>query len=204
VVVPAGRERSDFDDEPQTDPIAFWPVSQGWGSPEKLSHVAGRIEFCLHRIELEATYLKLFGSVTSAREALIRYEFFLEFNSFLGIDSKQTPETFAYVSKAYPRVSFYFWPSFVAFSSEPFLADALRIYRDIQKGKRDFLRRVLFDEGLLGFLVGPGGDQIYLRFLKQLRIGHSQLFMQMNRFPLWTGWPRELEEPLKQVKLLLQ
>jgi hypothetical protein len=55
--------------------MAFWPLGIGQGEPDELRFRAGKIDFCLRKVNSEARYRKLFGSVPAAMEALCQYDF---------------------------------------------------------------------------------------------------------------------------------
>jgi hypothetical protein len=180
--------------------MAFWPLGMGQGEPSDLQFRAGRINFCVGKVKSDSTYLKLFGSAVAATEALCQYEFCLELNSFMAFPSEGTGESAAYIQKMYPDISFYFWPSLIAFHLEHVFGLASAILAEIRQGKPKLLKLILFDQALAGYLTKPGGDVIFLRFLDGLAREQAALYMEQRRFPPMLSWPREIGLALKEFR----
>jgi hypothetical protein len=114
--------------------------------------------------------------------------------------SDDTQESSAYVSKMYPEIYFTFWPSLIAFPLEHIHGLALTIFSEIKKAKPELLKLILFDPALAGFLMKPGSDMVFARFLSGLAGNQAQLYMEMRRFPPMQFWPKELDAAMKQSK----
>ena len=186
-------------DEAKRVPMCLWPLFEGRGEPEQLRFRAGRINLCADRVGVSETYLKLFGSKKAATDALCQYEFCLELNSYLSVPTGKSPESSAYVAQQYPDVVFDFWPSLIAFSLDPIMPLALKIYKEIVAARSNFVALLMFDPALASFLSkGPGGAQIYGEFLRGLASDQAQLFLQQNRFPLMPVWPKEIQELIRR------
>jgi hypothetical protein len=136
-----------------------------------------------------------------ALEALVRYEFLLEFNSFLAMQSDVSPETAAHIAKFHPKVSLGFWPSFIAFPIEPIFPLAVRLFQDSVNGQREFIASVVFDPNLAGFLVKPGGSEIIAKFLKILARDQARLLHQMGRWRLPLDWPGPLKDGISKADI---
>jgi hypothetical protein len=180
--------------------MVFWPLSWGCGEPDELRYCAGRINYCAKRVEADLSYRQLFGSVTAATAALCQYELCLELNSHLAMPSEDTQESSAYVSKMYPEIYFTFYPSLIAFPLEHIHGLALTIFSEIKKAKPELFKLILFDPALAGFLMKPGSDMVFARFLSGLAGNQAQLYMEMRRFPPMQFWPKELDAAMKQSR----
>lgn len=180
--------------------MAFWPLGMGQGEPNELQFRAGRINFCVARVKTDSTYLKLFGSAVAATEALCQYEFCLELNSYMAFPGEGTNESAAYIAKTYPDMSFYFWPSLVAFSLEYIYGLASALFAEVKQSKPQLLKMILFDKALVGFIAKPGGDLAFLRFLEGLAGEQAGLFMEQRRFPPVLFWPKEIDSALKEFR----
>jgi hypothetical protein len=181
-------------------PMAFWPFGTGQGEPDEIRFRAGRINFCAARVKTDSAYLKIFGSVAAATEAICQYEFCLELNSYMAFPGEGTNESAAYLAKMNPEMSFYFWPSFIAFPLKHVYSLASALFSEIKKGKRQLLKEIFFDESLASFIAKPGGDLAFLRFLDGLAQEQVGLFMEQRRFPPMLFWPKEIDSGLKEFR----
>ena len=120
--------------ETKKQPLAMWPLHSGWGEPEQLQRRAGRIDLCALKIKTDPVFSTLFGSETSVQEALIQFEFLVEWNSFLAIDQMNTPDTVVYMQRAYPLIDFRFRPSLIAFDLECLTSLIVEIFNNIESG----------------------------------------------------------------------
>jgi hypothetical protein len=181
--------------------MVFWPLGEGCGEPDELRYRGGRISHCVKRIEADSSYLRLFGSATAATGSLCQYELCVELNSHVAAPNDDTQESSAYVAQTYPEISFYFWPGLIAFPLGNIQVLALTLFSEIKKAKSELLKLILFDPVLAGFLIKPGSDMVFARFLGGLASDQANLFMQMRRFPPMQWWPKELDAAMKQSRL---
>ena len=182
----------------QLSEMAFWPVRMGQGEARQLQFRAGRIDLCVERILADPAILGLFGAEGSARRAMCEYEFCLELNSYLCVQSDKSPHSANYATRTYPGVDFQFWTSFIAFSLEAVGEIATLFLREIDTGIFTTLNQVLLDESLPGYLVKPNGRPIYLRFLAGIEEDHDKLTLQLNQFDFAT-WPSKLREAIESL-----
>jgi hypothetical protein len=174
-------------------PMAFWPLRLGWGEPQALRFRDGRIKVCAERVMRDPALVKVFGSESAATEALCEYEFLLELNSYLAVDTQRTPETVAFMKKYYAGVDFTFWPSLIAFPLENVAQLALKLLAAITGRNPEVLKDVLFEENLAPFLVNDNGV-IFLKLLRQLDNSRNTLQMELRRFHFGTAWPKAIAE----------
>lgn len=179
-------------------PMAFWPLRSGRGEPQALRFRDGRIKVCAERVRLDPALAKVFGSETAATEALCEYEFLLELNSYLAVDTERTPETAAFMKKYHTGIEFGFWPSLIAFPLQNISRLALRLLTAIKGRNLEALQEVLFEEGLGQFLINDGGV-IFLRLLRQLENDRARLLMELHQFHFGTPWPKEITAGLKAL-----
>ncbi len=182
-----------------SQPMAFWPLRPGWGEPAALQWRAGRIEVCTERVQGDPVFLKLFGSAAAAIEALCEYELLLEWNSYLAVDEKRTPESADYMKKAYPTIDFGFWPSLIAFPIENVMSLGATLLTGIKQKNSVFLKSTLFDENLAPILQRDSGQGVFARFIQQLDNSKHQLSLELRKLPLPTFWPKEIAEALKAL-----
>lgn len=188
----------EHEDEGKLAPMPMWPLRARWGAPEALNHRAGRIDICMGRLLADATVAGFFGTEQDARTSLIEFEFLVDLNSFLAVDSKPSPDTYAYMQTMYPTINFSFWPSLIAFDLRHIVEFAAEIFSDLQLADTDALSNLLFDSKEAQILVASGKDP-YLKFLRYLQNDHGNLMLQLHRFGSYVCWPNELQEALKAL-----
>jgi hypothetical protein len=110
-----------------------------------------------------------------------------------------TTESAAYLEKMHPDLTFYFWPSLVAFQLEHVFGLASALFTEIKLGNHKLLKLVMFDPMLVAF-IAKSGESTFLRFLDALAQEQASLFMGMRRFPPMLDWPKELDSAIKQLK----
>jgi hypothetical protein len=181
---------------PTAHPMAFWPLRSGWGEPQALRFRDGRIKVCAERVKGDPALIKTFGSETAATEALCEYEFLLELNSYLAVDTENTSETVAFMKKHYPNIDFSFWASLVAFPLENVAQLAMKLLAAVNERNVAVLKEVLFEEHLAPFLV-KDGNEIFLKLLRQLDNDRNRLLMELRRFHFGTSWPKEIAQGLE-------
>jgi len=180
--------------------MAFWPLGTGQGEPTEIRFRAGRINFCVARITADSAYLKLFGSIGAATEALCQYEYCLELNSFLAVRGLGTDESAEYLEKRYPHLNFYFWPSFIAFPFDCIHILSSTVFAEITARTPKLLKEILFDPSLAGPLTKPDGVQAFLRFLDALANEQVGLFFEQRRFPPHIFWPGDIQKALIEFR----
>jgi hypothetical protein len=181
-------------------PMAFWPIRLGSGEPEELKYRAGKINYCVKRIEEDSAYLGLFGSESAATGALCQFELCLELNSFLACPSPDTAWSAEYIAKTFPGISFNFWPSLIAFRLEYIHALALTLFTEIRKQEFEILSLILLDSNLVMFFQRPGANLVFTHFLNGLATDQARLFMEQQRFPPMNFWPKQIGEAIKESR----
>jgi hypothetical protein len=144
---------------------------------------------------------KVFGNEASTFEALSRFEFCLEFNSFISFP-ELSPETGNPIKQKNPEILFDYRPEFLAFSLAPVHGLAAALFKEIQLGKSDLLKGILFDPSIAAILTKPGAISTFARFLDQLSAEHGKGFLSQQKFtPMSSAWPKELSDQLKQLRV---
>jgi hypothetical protein len=187
--------------EPPRDlimPIAFWPLARGWGEPRGLETRGGRINLCAERVQTDPAFLKLFGSKAAATDALCAYELLLELNSFLAVDTKNTPASAGFMKEQYPTVTFTFWPGMIAFPMENLSPLSLKLLAAMKRKDQEFLKPVLFDPRLVAFLVADNGATL-AKLLRGLDQNRDQLQMELRIFSFGTNWPKEISVAINNL-----
>jgi hypothetical protein len=180
-------------------PFSFWPLERGWGEPSDLGLTGNRIKLCVERVQNDPALLKLFGSGQGAIEALCQYELLLEFNSYLAVDEKETPQSVSYMRKWHPEVSFDFWTDLIAFPMGNIAGLALQILTEIQNRNSAFLKPLLFNENLVTVLV-DGGEATFAKLLRQLDNDRRQLALELRKFLFPAPWPKKIAEALGKLE----
>jgi hypothetical protein len=188
----------DVDQHTVKYPMAMWPLHPVWGEPEGLRYRAGRIDLCVAKIMRDTTIAGFFGNEESAREALIQFEFLVELNSFLAVDSRNTPETARFLRDRYPEIDFGSWPSLIAFDLRYVTDFASEIFTYFSSGSTAPLPDVLIDVDTAKVL-GTSGQEVYLRFLRTLQDAHEKLMFELNRFPAYVYWPKRIQDALNAL-----
>src|ERR1017187_691445 len=194
IVREAGREPS----RDLTMPLAFWPLSRGWGEPQGLKIRGGRINLCAERVQTDPAFLKLFGAKAAATEALCAYELLLELNSFLAVDSKNTPGSVAFMKKQHPTVTFTFGPDLIAFPLESLSFLSLKLLGAMNRHDQEFLKPVLFDPNLAAFLTADAGAT-FAKLLRGLDRARDELQMYLRIFSFGTPWPEEISNAINSL-----
>jgi hypothetical protein len=179
-------------------PIALWPLARGWGEPRGLQVRAGRINFCMEKARTDPVLLKLFGSETTMTGALCSYELILELNSFLAVDTVNSPKSAAFIKRQYPDVAFGFWPSLIAFPLENISSLSLNLVSAIRRNDQELLRPVLFDPSLVSFLTEDRGAT-FAKLLQGLQQDRGRLQWELRMLPDGTVWPKEVAEAIANV-----
>jgi hypothetical protein len=174
------RVGQQFGEQEKKTLMAFWPLSVGFGEPERLRYRAGKIDYCVKRVETDLTCLHLFGSATAATAALCQFELCLELNSHMAMPSDDTQDSAGYVARLYPEMYFAFWPSLIAFPLDHIHGLAQTLFSEIRKAKLEIVKLILFDQGLGGFLTKPGSDMVFARFLSGLARDQAIIFCRQN------------------------
>jgi hypothetical protein len=189
-----GERRPDY-----SQPLAFWPLERGWGEPANLTFRGNRIKLCAERAQNDPALRKLFGSGQSMIEALCQYELLLEFNSYLAVDEKATPESVSNMKKWHPEINFNFWADFIAFPIENITGTALQVLTEIKRKDSAFLEQLLFNQNLVPLLL-DSGEVRFAKLLRQIGDDKRQLTLELHKFPASVAWPREIAEAIRQAE----
>jgi hypothetical protein len=155
-------------------PMAFWPLVPLHGEPEVLKKWGGRIRLCTNRVMNDTALRKLFGSENATGEALARFEFCMELNSFVAFP-ENSPDTGQFVQQVYVDTAFDFRPSFTAYPLAPIHSLATTLFREIKQGKAQLLKLILFDPSLAPALTKPGSINVFADFLNAISRAHGQM-----------------------------
>ena len=178
-------------------PMALWPLGRGWGEPGILKTTSGRIELCAQRVRIDPVLLRLFGSEAAAIQALCAYELILELNSFLAVDQNRTPESVAMMKRRYPTVDFAFIPGATAFPLEDIAPTAQRLLSAMKRGDGEFLKPLLFDPDLVGFLIAREG-LAFAKVLRGLLVERERYQSYRGMWGFGTNWPKDLHDAVSR------
>lgn len=106
----------------------------------------------------DATIAGFFGNEEGAREALIQFEFLVELNSFLSVNSKNSPETARFLHDKYPEIDFEFVTSLIAFDLHYVTELATEIFSYFGSGSTTLLSDLLFDADTAKVLATSGQE----------------------------------------------
>jgi hypothetical protein len=188
----------DLDQQKAKYPLAMWPIHLTWGEPASLKYRAGRVDICVGRILQDPTVRGFFGDEEGAQTAVIEFEFVMELNSFLAVDTSRSPETAQFMKENYPATDFSFWPSLIAFDLRYIMGIAGELFSDFESGSAEPLAHVLLHPTEAKLLAGSGRE-IYLRFLRGLQEQHERLMLELHRFPGYVYWLNNLQEAFKAL-----
>jgi hypothetical protein len=132
-------------------------------------------------------------------EALCQYELLLEFNSYLAVDEKATPESVSNMKKWHPEINFNFWADFIAFPIENITGTALQVLTEIKRKDSAFLEQLLFNQNLVPLLL-DSGEVRFAKLLRQIGDDKRQLTLELHKFPASVAWPREIAEAIRQAE----
>lgn len=193
------RAGSDLDQQGKAIPLTMWPLHPAWGEPASLRYRAGRIDLCVARITQDETIAKFFGDEESARRAVIEFEFLVELNSFLAVETTKARPTCTYMQETYPNTDFSFWPSLVAFDMQYIMSIAAELFADFD-ARSGVLRSEVLRDPIEAQLLGSAGKETYLTFLKTLEDTHKKLMFELRRFAGYIGWPQKIQDALKRLQ----
>lgn len=180
----------------KNQPIAMWPLHKGWGEPRSLGTRAGRIELCRSTIMADPALSALFGNEERGVEALVQFDFLVEWNSYLVLGPETKPEVASYLKRQYPGIDFSFWPSLIAFDLKYLTSLAVEMFVKIKEMSQEYLIETLLDKTVAPIL-GNDTLEVFLQCLRSLEDDHERLMNQFGRFGFLTNWPKQLDAALE-------
>ena len=181
-------------------PMAFWPLETlQYGEPEDLGKWGGRLRLCAGRATNDPALRRLFGTENATVDALSKYEFCLELNSFVSFP-ELSPETGKIVRQLHPDLAYEFRADFLAESLAPVHGLAATLLAETKRGRPQFLNVILFDEAVVTIVTNPAST-VFADFLDNLAKEHSQVYLAQQRFtPMSSAWPKDMGDELKRVR----
>jgi hypothetical protein len=180
--------------------LSMWPLHSGWGEPAELNHRAGRINLCSSKVMNDPVFSGLFGSEKRALEALLQFEFLVEWNSYLAVGKKTPPRVKDYIKSHYPDIDFSFWPSLIAFELKNLTPLVTELFTSMEEGLTGpLVETTLLNDPLIARSFGENALSVFLECLRAEEDDHERWMLQMNRFSFMSPWPKQLHDALEAL-----
>ena len=171
-------------------PFAFWPFYMRIPMPE------GIISFSWQN-KIQRLWKNYFGNWEAYLDAACKYEFIIEFNSYIGVGfaGKQAKE---WIKQYQPDVDFTYIPDLWRFNLDFTVPVAEKIYEAFKRGRQDiFLVHITVEKSILDSVLegkSPEGQlDVLTGYLDHLQKWQAKQLMSINRaFPPYFQWGEKL------------
>jgi hypothetical protein len=145
----------------------------------------------------------LFGGTESLKSAILQLECYIEWNSFLCVESPVHPGIAEYLKKFHPDVSFEFSPTFIAEPLSLVKPMVERLWQMAGNLSLNHVQGFALDSNIAARLVdmGPEGrKELFAGFVLHLETHRAQYCMQQRKFPGIMSWSEGLAAAMQAVK----
>lgn len=180
------------------DFLMFWPITMGWGYPDRRRDLLVSERFCIAD-KLE----KLAGGKKSIKAASLQLECLIEWHSFLSFERMGETETIRFYQETYSGISTFFSPNFIKESYWQILPMINKLWEAIHTGENDFW---LFDSRLAKVFGGidlTRRKRLFARFLLNLEEEQGNYQSQQNRGSYSMPWSTDIAKLVKEVRKTL-